>query len=570
MGWNSWDSFATTVTEAQIKAQTDYMADKLARYGWEYIVVDIQWYEPGATGFIYRPNAQLVMDGYGRLLPAPNKFPSATEGMGFTALADYVRDRGLKFGIHLMRGIPRQAVMQNTPVFGTRYRAADIADTTSVSTWNTDMFGVDMTKPGAQEYYNSVFQQIADWGVDFVKIDDLSRPYHQAEVEAIRRAIDRTGRPILLSTSPGETPLLAGDHVSRHANMWRMSDDFWDTWPALLEQFERTRKWAPFIGPGHFPDADMLPLGAIRSVPGYTGGPWTRFTKDEQYTMMSLWAIARSPLIMGGDMTKNDEFTLSLLTNEEVIAVNQHSSGNQQLFSREGHIAWIANVPKSNDLYLALFNARDRYLLDESRAAFGSGLVTRETPGHAVPIVVEIKGAKKLFLIVTDGGDGIFADHANWVEPRLVGPRGELRLTDLQWKSATTGWGEVSARVGAGGQPMRVDGHDVTYGIGTHATSVIEFALPEGYTHFRSMGALDDGGTLLASGATVRFLVFTENPYSEQQNAGISVPLQDLGFRGEYRIRDLWQRKDLGHFANGFAPEVPWHGARLYRVSIAQ
>jgi hypothetical protein len=359
MGWNSWDAFATTVTETQIKAQTDYMADRLARYGWQYVVVDIQWYEPNATGFNYRRNAPLIMDDYGRLLPAPNKFPSAANGVGFKALADYVHSKGLKFGVHLLRGIPRQAVAKDTPVLDTPYHAADVADTTSICPWNTDMYGVDMSKPGAQAYYNSVFRQFAAWGVDFVKVDDLSRPYHRAEIEGIREAIDRAGRPMVLSTSPGETPLAEADHVSHHANMWRMSDDFWDTWPSLKEQFERTRKWAPLAAAGHFPDADMLPLGAIRSAPGYGGGNWTRFTKDEQYTMMTLWAISRSPLIMGGDLTRNDDFTLSLLTNPEVIAVDQASTGNRQVFSRDGHIAWVAQVPNSSDIYLAVFNTTD-------------------------------------------------------------------------------------------------------------------------------------------------------------------------------------------------------------------
>ena len=369
MGWNSWDAFATTVTEAQVTAQADYMAERLARYGWQYVVVDIQWYEPGATGFNYRKHVPLVMDANGRLLPAPNKFPSATNGLGFKPLADVVHGKGLKFGVHLMRGIPRQAVAQHSRVLGTAFHAADIADTTSTCPWNTDMYGVDMSKPGAQAYYNSVFQQLAAWGVDFVKVDDLSRPYHRLELEAIHAAIDRTGRSMVLSTSPGETPLAEAEHVIRNANMWRISDDFWDTWPALREQFERTSKWAPFAGPGHFPDADMLPLGAIRSAPGYGGGNWTRFTKDEQYTMMTLWSISRSPLVMGGDMTRNDAFTLALLTNAEVIAVDQASTGNRQLFSRKGHVAWVAGVPGSADIYLAVFNTTDADVEQDTTAS---------------------------------------------------------------------------------------------------------------------------------------------------------------------------------------------------------
>jgi alpha-galactosidase len=356
MGWNSWDCFATTVTEEQTKAHADYMADKLAKYGWVYVVVDIQWYEPGAKSFDYRKGASLIMDEWGRLLPAENRFPSAAGGAGFKLLGDYIHGKGLKFGVHLLRGIPRQAVDQNLPIKGTDLHAADIADKKSICPWNPDMYGVDMTKPGAQAYYNSVFDLFARWGVDFVKVDDISRPYHQhkTEIEAVRKAIDQTGRPMVLSLSPGETAISAADHVVRHANLWRISDDFWDNWKLLLPQFERLNKWSKHIGPGHWPDADMLPLGIVGQ------GRKTKLTKDEQYTLISLWAIARSPLIFGGDMRKMDDFTLSLITNEEVIAVDQDSGNNRQLFRREGLVAWTADIPNSNEKYLAVFNTRNK------------------------------------------------------------------------------------------------------------------------------------------------------------------------------------------------------------------
>jgi hypothetical protein len=355
MGWNSWDCFATTVTEAQARAQADVMREKLAAYGWKLITVDIQWYEPNATGFDYRKGAKLDMDGYGRLIPSTNKFPSAVEGNGFKPLADYVHSLGLTFGVHLMRGIPRQAVAAKTPIKGTSYTAADIADTNSRCMWNTDMYGVDMTRPGAQAYYDSVFELFASWGVDFVKVDDLSRPYHQAEIEAIRKAIDKTGRPIVFSTSPGATPLSAGEHVSTHANMWRISDDFWDKWSLLREQFDRLRDWTPHRGPGHFPDADMLPIGVL-----LMGKNKTNFKPDEQFTLLTLWSIARSPLILGADLTKLDDFTLALITNDEVIAVDQASNDNRELFRRDGFYGWVADVPGSPDKYLALFNTRDK------------------------------------------------------------------------------------------------------------------------------------------------------------------------------------------------------------------
>lgn len=559
MGWNSWDIFATTITEPQAKAQANVMAEKLLPYGWNVFTVDIQWYEPNATGFDYRPGAALTMDEFGRLLPAPNRFPSATNGAGFKPLADYLHAKGLKFGLHLMRGIPRQAVAQNTPIFGTKFRAQDIADKTSTCPWNSDMFGVDMSKPGAQEYYDSVFKLMASWDLDFVKVDDLSRPYHKSEIEGIRKAIDKTGHAIILSTSPGETPLEWGEHVMRHANQWRISDDFWDDWKALYEQFDRCRKWAPLAGNGHFPDADMLPLGIVQF-----GRP-TKFTRDEQYTMMTLWSMARSPLILGGDMTKLDDFTLSLLTNREVLSVDQNSENNHQLFNRDGAIGWMADVPDSRDKYLALFNTSDTQPFDDNKAAFKSDLITRNTTGRGVAIDIDVTGAQKLYLVTTTGDDDFAADHVNWVEPRLTTAQGEMKLSDLRWKSATTGWGEVSTHRAAGGGAMKVEGKPVAYGIGTHAPSVIEFDLPQGATRFQVFAALDDGGANQPKGATVRFRVFTQSPYSENRNAKISVALDELGFKSA-RVRDLWAQKDLGTFSE-FAPAIAPHGARLYRLS---
>ena len=163
----------------------------------------------------------MTADEYGRLLPAPNRFPSSAGGKGFAPLAADVHRLGLKFGVHLMRGIPRHAVKLNTPVFGTNYRAQDIADPKSTCPWNPDMYGVDMRKPGAQAYYDSVFRLFASWGADFVKMDDMSRPYdsHEPEIEAAHKAILASGRPMILSLSPGETPVHRGNRVWRFAHM---------------------------------------------------------------------------------------------------------------------------------------------------------------------------------------------------------------------------------------------------------------------------------------------------------------------------------------------------------------
>ena len=354
LGWNSWDCYGAGVWQTDVLANADYMAKNLKSHGWNIITIDIQWYEPLAHTTEYRRGAVLETDTNGRLLPAPNRFPMTQDSRSFKPIADYLHAKGLKFGLHLMRGIPRQAVdRDNAPILGTEYHAADIADKTNVCRWNGDMYGVDMSKPGAQEYYNSVFALLASWNLDFVKVDDLAG--HAAEIEAVRKAIDKTGRPIVFSISPGGSSVARGEHVSTNANMWRISGDFWDSWGALYAQFARLDSWTPFRAPGHWPDADMIPFGNVRAWQQTNN--WTKFTKEEHYTLMTLWSIARSPLILGGNLPKNDDFTLALLTNDEVIAVNQDSLNNRQLFNTNNHVAWVADVPGSKDKYLAVFNA---------------------------------------------------------------------------------------------------------------------------------------------------------------------------------------------------------------------
>jgi hypothetical protein len=357
MGWNSWNSFATTITEAQALETAGIMASKLLPFGYDIFTVDIQWYEPEAKSYSYNARPVPAMDAYGRLIPAPNRFPSSVGGAGFRPLADRVHALGLRFGVHLMRGIPRLAVEQNLPVFGQSVRARDIADTSSTCPWNPDMFGVDMTRPGAQAYYDSVFALFASWGVDFVKMDDMSRPYdaHALEIEAAHKAIGNSGRAMLLSLSPGETPVARHDHVKQYAQMWRISDDFWDEWPLLEAQFTRLENWNEHRAVGGWPDADMLPLGKLA-----LGERDTKFTPAEQKTVMTLWSIARSPLIMGGDLRHLDQPTLDLLTNREVLAVNQGSRDNRPHFFADGTRVWTARPEKGAGHYLALFNTTNR------------------------------------------------------------------------------------------------------------------------------------------------------------------------------------------------------------------
>lgn len=355
MGWNSWDCYGASVCEDEVRANAEYMARNLKQYGWEYIIVDIQWYEPTAESNEYHDGAKLVMDEYSRLMPAENRFPSAANGEGFRPLADYVHGLGLKFGIHILRGIPKQAVFERTKILNSEACAADIADVSSICEWNGDMYGVNTDKDGAQQYYNSLIDLYCSWGVDFLKVDDIARPYREKEIELIRNAIDSCGRDIVLSLSPGDAPVNKARHIRRHADMWRMTDDFWDDWEQLKKMFDYCRDWSDYTGSGHWADADMLPLGRI-GIRSRGGGRMTAFTKNEQITIMTLWSIFRSPMFFGGDMTYNDEWTLSLMRNKEIIYILKHSHDAHELYRKKNEIVWVCESENKNIKYAAQFN----------------------------------------------------------------------------------------------------------------------------------------------------------------------------------------------------------------------
>ena len=362
MGWNSWDCYGASVTETIVRQNTDYMAKYLKPYGWEYVVVDIQWYQSEADDYDYKSFPNNLLDDWGRHIPAANRFPSAVNGAGFKPLADYVHGLGLKFGIHIMRGIPRMAAHLHLPIKGSEYTCDQAADPNSICEWNPDMYGARLEHPAARAYYDSIFKLYAEWGVDFVKCDDIAReyPHCKREIEIISEACASCGRDMVLSLSPGPAPLTEAEHLKTWSNMWRITDDFWDDWTLLKGMFERAEKWCVHAGPGHWPDADMLPFGAIRLCGAETAkGRWTRFTKDEQRTLMTLWCMMRSPLMMGGELTKCDPFTLSLLTNENVLNIQKSSFCAHPLRTTDEEAVWIAPRKDGQGMYLAAFNLSD-------------------------------------------------------------------------------------------------------------------------------------------------------------------------------------------------------------------
>src|SRR5258707_3618699 len=277
MGWNSWDSYGTTVDEAAVKANADWMAKHLKPFGWKYIVVDMEWFVTNPVAEGNSKQFKCSLDDHGRYTPDVNRFPSTANNAGFKPLADYIHSLGLKFGIHILRGIPKQAVAQNLPIAGSPDHAADAANTLDLCPWNYDNYGTDTAKPAAQAYYDSIAQLYASWTVDLIKVDCISsRPYKGDDIRMLSAVLRKTGRPIALSLSPGAAPLEKVDEMRKYSQMWRISDDIWDLWHSTVaypqglgDQFANVAKWAPLSRAGAWPDADMLPLGHLGPAPGW-------------------------------------------------------------------------------------------------------------------------------------------------------------------------------------------------------------------------------------------------------------------------------------------------------------
>lgn len=361
MGWNSWDCYGPTVVESEVRANADFMAKNLKKFGWEYVVVDIRWYvENTKSGGYNQKDPNYVLDKWGRYMPAENRFPSAKNGRGFKPLADYVHSKGLKFGIHVMRGVPKTAVENKTPIKGASGITADkIASDKTICWWLKDNKTIDFGKTGAQEYYDSIISLYASWGVDFLKIDDLANPYHPEEIEMIRRAIDKCGRKIVLSVSPGETPISCAEHIKQNANMWRIVPDLWDNWGQVNRLMDAAARWVCHISDGGYPDCDMLPLGRIGIRAEVGRDRLSKLTKDEQYSLMNLMLICRSPLMFGGDLPSCDEFTMSLLTNRRALNLHKNSK-NVRVLKNEGGFLVISSEKRVGDGgYIAFFNRTD-------------------------------------------------------------------------------------------------------------------------------------------------------------------------------------------------------------------
>jgi alpha-galactosidase len=370
MGWNSWDAYGLTIDEAQFKANARVLA-KLKSYGWTYAVVDEGWYmaDPFAQG---REARRYLIDGQGRLEPVLQRFPSAADGRGLAALAAWTHAQGLKFGIHIVRGVPKGAVERDLPIEGSRFRAKDAADAAATCPWDDGNYGVADT-PAGQAYYDALMRQYARWGVDLLKVDCIAdHPYRPTEIRQLAEAIRKAGRPMVLSLSPGPSGVEHFAEMQRDAQMWRIADDLWDGWslPApgqtfpngVRSAFTNLAKWAPYTGPNSWPDADMLPLGSLRPHPGWGDPRPSGLTADEARTAVTLWSVARSPLILGGDLTAMDAGERALLTNREILALNQREGGARPApVALEATQVWLSTpAGATRPDTVAVFNLADR------------------------------------------------------------------------------------------------------------------------------------------------------------------------------------------------------------------
>ncbi len=385
LGWNSFDSYGVYLHEQAAMANLEAFAEKLKPHGYEYFVIDAGWFGEFELqeGTIYpaEKHAEIVnFNEYGLLQPSETYFPN-----GLQPIIDRCHDLGLKFGLHLMRGIPRAAVKANTPVKGTKYFAQDIADTNSICAWNSQNYGVDMSKPGAQEFYNSLVNQMAEWGVDFIKYDDLV-PFPK-EVEGVAKAIAQCGRPIVYSLSPGGHVDENALDSFKKAHMLRVTSDVWDDQKGIDDCFAAWRKWRGKEEPGFRIDMDMIPFGQLQlmnpkpeeldgsetkseirqklesgelaNIELLSGKGWTRwsqFTKDQMYTFITLRALSASPLMMGGDLPTLDDFSLKLITDKEMLACNQNGIMGHLVYEANGIEIWNTPEKNSDAGWVGIFN----------------------------------------------------------------------------------------------------------------------------------------------------------------------------------------------------------------------
>lgn len=355
LGWSSWSLQATKypgyggqawLTAQHVKEQSDAMAAKLQKHGYIYINMDSGW----RGGW----------DEFGRPAPDAKKFPQGIRG-----IADYVHAKRQKLGIYYVPGIDDDLLALNPPIKGSALHIRDIVFTPRkiANGWGGG-HAIDYSKPGAQEYIQSIADLFASWKIDFLKFDGVtpgSDHYDltidaRPDVEAWGKALRKTKRPIWLTLS-WKIDMHYNDFWKRYANALRTGQDVesYDEklthWPQVTWRFNAARDYAGAAGKGKgWNDLDSLLVG---------NGEMSGLTPDERRSTMTLWAIACSPLYSGDDLTKLDATGLDLLTNDEVIAVQQNGNVARLVNSANNAQVWTAKEANGS-VVVAFFNLDDK------------------------------------------------------------------------------------------------------------------------------------------------------------------------------------------------------------------
>jgi len=358
LGWSGWSFLRAKPTSATIEAQARALQDSgLQKLGYEYINLDDFWYQcPGRQGPNVGPNGLWVTD--------PSRFPPQGDDDGIKVVADYVHHLGLKFGIYVTPGISRQAVTRNTPIKGTPYTAAQIAEASvTESNYNCKgMVRIDYDKPGAQEFVNSWVDMLAAWGVDYIKIDGM-QDSNVPDIEAWSNAIRRGGRPMILDVTQGSYTQAIAPTLMKYANQWEFAPDIecyrcekhgssypLTSWADIRKRFNFVADWQPYAGPGAFNDYDSVEVG---------NGSADGLTPDERQTQLSLWALGSAPFILGVDLTHLDPQDMKLLENAAVLAVDQDAIAAKRIVNTADQQAF-AKVEPNGDVVVGLFNTGEK------------------------------------------------------------------------------------------------------------------------------------------------------------------------------------------------------------------
>ena len=397
-GWNSYDSYCWCINETQFLDNARGVSKYLKQYGYNYVVIDFLWFQNISN------STDVFIDKYGRPQPDPVRFP---HGMAY--IADQVHEMGLKFGIHIMRGVTSKAIHKNTPILNISSNTTVLSGATTKDIylesndcpWHSSMYGINTSHPDSRPFIQSLYYQyFNEWNVDFIKNDCMyGGNFVYDQIVQVSSVIDELNKDCIYSLSPGNysAPNVLGNKIDNIVSSYRITGDTWDKWDEIKRHFIVSGQFAnatDMIGhtPGlgsyntSYPDLDMLPIGYIaepignNGIPNETGfGPnrMCNLTQSQQRCLFTLWSIMKSPLLFGGLVYDrnianyslvNDTFTYSLLINEYALKVNSYGYGIKQISSSYDssgdtmvESVWRTQVMNNNELeyYVGLFNLGD-------------------------------------------------------------------------------------------------------------------------------------------------------------------------------------------------------------------